>query len=157
MRRVLLSLVVAAHHVVFAQSTPATTAAEVRSARVAQNAAIAARNADSVASFWIDDVAVTAGLGYVLRGRTAYRAAFGHDAPMLYSRIPERIEVSQNWPLAWEEGRWTATATGQKEPIMAGRYSAQWVKQNGRWLIRSEVFVALTCSGPACQWPLRLQ
>jgi hypothetical protein len=34
--------------------------------------------------------------------------------------------------------------------VIGGRYSAQWVKRGGRWLIRSEVFVALTCDGAGC-------
>jgi hypothetical protein len=35
--------------------------------------------------------------------------------------------------------------------VIGGRYSAQWVKRDGRWLIRSEVFVALTCAGAGCE------
>lgn len=130
--------------------------ADIRRAREAQNAAIAARNADSVASFWIEDVTVSAGLGYVVRGRAAYKAAFGQDAPMVYSRVPEKIVSSPHWPLAWEEGAWTGVPSGAVTPIIGGRYSAQWVKQNGRWMIRSELFVALECSGVACGWPIRL-
>lgn len=158
MRSVLFSfcLLVVSGSAGLAQST-ATAEREIRAARTAQNAAIAARNADSVASFWIDDVTVTAGLGYVVRGRVAYKAAFGQDAPMTYSRITERVEVSGTWPLAWEEGKWSGTAGEQTAPLLGGRYSAQWVKQNGRWLIRSEVFVALNCTGAACSWPIRLQ
>ena len=34
--------------------------------------------------------------------------------------------------------------------VIGGRYSAQWVKRGDQWLIRSEVFVALTCSGVGC-------
>jgi hypothetical protein len=34
--------------------------------------------------------------------------------------------------------------------VIGGRYSVQWVKRDGRWLIRSEVFVALTCAGTGC-------
>ena len=56
-------------------------------------------------------------------------------------------------PSAWETGSWTGYRSGQSGPaLLAGRYSAQWVKQNGRWLIRSELFVALDCSGAACAW-----
>lgn len=39
--------------------------------------------------------------------------------------------------------------------LLRGRYSAQWVKRDGRWLIHSEVFIAPECSGPACSWPTR--
>ena len=31
--------------------------------------------------------------------------------------------------------------------VISGRYSAQWVKRDGNWLIRSEVFVALDGAG----------
>ena len=131
---------------------------DIRAARLAQNAAIEARNADSVATFWTEDVAVTSGLGFVLRGREAYKGAFGHDAPMLYTRTPDSITVSATWPLAWEEGTWTGTATaGQPAPSMRGRYSAQWVKENDRWRIRAELFVALECTGAACSFPVRLR
>ena len=33
---------------------------------------------------------------------------------------------------------------------VAGRYSAQWVKRDGKWLIRGEVYVALTCADVGC-------
>jgi len=132
--------------------------AAIRAARSAQNAAIAAQDADSVAAFWTEDVSVTAGLGFVLRGREAYKTAFGHDAPMIYKRSPEKIVVSSKWPLAWEEGTWRGSAAnGQQRTNLGGRYSAQWVKENGRWLIRSELFVALDCSGDACGFPIRLR
>ena len=141
-----------------AQSSQPAPDIAIRNARLAQNAAIAARNADSVASFWVEDVAITAGLGFVLRGRNAYRAAFGSDAAMLYVRTPTRIVVSNNWPLAWEEGTWTGTASGvQSTPTLSGRYSAQWVNEDGRWRIRSELFVTLECTAAACQFPITLR
>jgi ketosteroid isomerase-like protein len=141
-----------------AQASLPSPEQEIRAARVAQNAAIAARNADSVAAFWTEDVSVTAGLGFVLRGRAAYKGAFGHDAPMLYTRTPESIRASATWPLAWEEGTWTGTATvGQPQQSMTGRYSAQWVKEDDRWRIRAELFVALECTGAACSFPVRLR
>ncbi len=158
MAALLLATVIVACSPPRAQSPLASPENAIRAARLAQNAAIAARNADSVAAFWIEDVSVTAGLGFIVRGRESYKSAFGKDAPMLYSRLPEKIQVSRKWPLAWEEGVWTGTAsTGQPAPGLGGRYSAQWVKQNGRWQIRSELFVALDCSGSACDFPLRLK
>jgi hypothetical protein len=74
---------------------------------------------------------------------------------MLYERLPSTIVVSEHWPLGYEEGTWTGRAAqGVAPALIAGRYSAQWAKVGGRWLIRSEVFVALTCSGVACRWPI---
>ena len=139
-------------------STSSADEAAIRAARVAQNAAIAAQDADSVATFWTEDVAVTAGLGFVLRGREAYKSAFGHDAPMIYKRSPEKIIVSAKWPLVWEQGTWTGNATNSQQGTnLRGQYSAQWVKENGRWLIRSELFVALDCNGNPCDFPIRLR
>jgi hypothetical protein len=40
---------------------------------------------------------------------------------------------------------------GDGPAVVEGRYSAQWVKRGGKWLIRSEVFVALTGSGLGLQ------
>lgn len=141
-----------------AQSTQLAPEAAIRTARLAQNAAIAARDADSVATFWTDDVTVTAGLGFTLRGRETYRAAFGNDAPMLYTRTPDKIVVSKQWPLAWEEGTWIGRAgAGHPPATISGRYSAQWVRQGERWQIRSELFVAVDCTGSACEFPITLR
>lgn len=59
-------------------------------------------------------------------------------------RESSTVNVSPNWPLAYEEGRWSGHAgSADSKPILSGKYAAQWVKRNGQWLIRSEVFVAL--------------
>jgi hypothetical protein len=34
--------------------------------------------------------------------------------------------------------------------VMSGRYSAQWVKREEAWLIRSEIFVAINCNEEGC-------
>ena len=131
-------------------------AAKIRAARAAQNQAIAARDLDRVASFWIDDVQVTAGLGFTLRGRDVYRHAFLADSAMVYKRDTETIQVNSRWPIAWETGSWTGRLAGQSgAPVLSGRYAAQWIEDSGQWQIRSELFVALQCSGVGCNWPPR--
>lgn len=127
----------------------------MRAARAAQNAAIIARDFDRVASYWTDSVTLTAGLGTELRGRVAYRRAFEQDAAITYERTPKEVEVSANWPLAWERGSWTGRGSGggNAVPRISGSYAAQWIKVGGRWLIRSELFVATSCQGVACRWP----
>ena len=130
-------------------------AADIRAARAAQNDAIASHDLERVAAFWVDDVQVTAGLGFTLHGRDAYRQAFLADTGMIYRREPGEVNVSANWPVAWETGAWTGRRGQRGAPLLAGRYAAQWFKQGGRWRIRSEVFVALECSGVACGWPAR--
>ena len=130
--------------------------AAIRAARDQQNTAIAARDLDRVASFWYEDIHVTAGLGLAFHGRDLYRQAFVLDSAISYRRDPEAIVVSSHWPLALESGTWTGRWHGASgAPAISGRYSAQWVKIQGHWLIRSELFVALDCVGQACMWPAR--
>ena len=70
---------------------------------------------------------------------------------LVYQRLTEDVTVSAKWPLAFETGRWEGRLGTPGGPVViAGRFSAQWVKRDGQWLIRSEVFVALTCSGAGC-------
>lgn len=132
-------------------------AADIRLARTAQNKAIADHDFEAAASVWTEDVTMRRALGHAVTGRSAYRdmllsASSGQD-PIIYQRTAVTVDVSDRWPLAYEEGRWSGhlgNADGQ--PVISGRYAAQWVKRDGRWLIRSEVFVALTCEGAGCQF-----
>ena len=129
---------------------------ELRAARIAQNAAIAAGELDAAAAFWTDDVTVRRALGQPLSGRAEARRALEPAAPpaprLVYQRLTHEVVVSAQWPLAFETGTWEGhlqSAAGAT--VIAGRFSAQWVKRDNRWLIRSEVFVALTCSEIGCQ------
>jgi len=128
----------------------------VRAARRAQNEAIAAGDLDRAATFWTDDVTVRRALGQPLSGRSDARHALDPAAPpaprLVYQRVTRDVDVSAQWSLAFETGTWEGrleSATGP--PVIGGRFSAQWVKRDGRWLIRSEVFVALTCAGIGCE------
>ncbi len=134
-------------------------ASAVRSARATQNTAIAAHDLDRAASFWTEDVVIRSGLGRVVQGRANYRAAMAADSATVFRREPDRVDVSGNerWPLAFESGTWIGRGTRDGQPLIRGRYAAQWIKRDGRWLIRAEVFVALGCSGEACSRPLAVQ
>ena len=132
---------------------PADDAAEVRRARVAQEKAIVDGDLATVAAYWTPDVQIRRGLGAVLIGRDAYLTLFDATTQpkVVYTRRPIAVEVSHHWPLAFETGEWSAHEQRPSAPaIIRGRYSAQWVKREGRWLIRSEVFVALSCAGSGC-------
>lgn len=124
----------------------------IRRNRLEQNAAIARGDLDAIAAFWTDDVTICRGLGLQLAGKAAYRKLFEDDATtpdkIVYQRIPKTIEASQVWPLAFESGAWMGhLRTAEGPVVIQGRYSAQWVKRAGHWLIRSEVYVALSGSG----------
>ena len=142
-----------------AAGSPTTTSeqAAVREARLHQNAAIATHRIDEIASYWTDDVTICRGLGFQLAGKAAYRKLFEDDDPtspdqIVYERNPTSIEVASAWPLAFETGVWKGHRAKPTGPVvLQGRYSAQWVKRAGHWLIRSEVFVALKGEGPGLQ------
>jgi ketosteroid isomerase-like protein len=140
----------------FATSVMATTTTEqslIKHARLRQNAAIASHNLDAIASYWTDDVTICRGLGLHATSKAAYLKLFEEDDPtskdvIIYERIPISIETSPVWPLAFETGTWKGHLGNAKGPtVIQGRYSAQWVKRANKWLIRSEVFVALAGFG----------
>ena len=125
--------------------------ATIRRERTAQNAAIASADFDRIASFWVDDVMVTAGLGSLISGKDQYRAAFAADSALKYERLTTSVDLSDAWPLALERGTWRGWDDSGRSRIN-GQYAAQWVKLDGEWKIRSELFVALGCAGEACGW-----
>jgi ketosteroid isomerase-like protein len=129
----------------------------VRAARRAQNKAIASGDVEHVAEFWTDDVEIRRGLGPLIVGRDAYRQLWiitgDPDSALVYQRESVTVTISSAWPLAYESGTWAGHLGGVNGPaVIGGNYAAQWVKREGRWLIRGEVFVALTCAGRGCAY-----
>ena len=103
------------------------------------------------AEYWTDDVTARRGLGAAIEGRAAYAHLIESNSGIVYQRNTVGVDVSNRWPLAFETGKWSGHAGNISGPeLVAGRYSAQWVKRDGRWLIRAEVFVALTCKESGC-------
>ena len=146
----------------YSVTTPSSVAAPsediaIKQARLQQNAAIAKHDVDAIASYWTDDVTICRGLGLQLAGKAAYRKLFEGDDPtskdvIIYERIPNSIESSGLWPLAFETGTWKGHLGNTQGPVVIqGRYSAQWVKRADKWLIRSEVYVALEGAGTGLQ------
>jgi ketosteroid isomerase-like protein len=128
----------------------------IEQARLRQNAAIVRGDLDEISAYWTDDVTICRGLGAQLAGKPAYLELFAADAKsaekIVYQRRPTSIEVSTVWPLAFETGQWQGHLGSEQGPtVIGGQYSAQWVKRGDRWLIRSEVFVALEGSGSGLQ------
>jgi ketosteroid isomerase-like protein len=144
---------------VLAEDPPSAATRErtaIEQARLRQNAAIVQGNLDEIASYWTDDVTICRGLGAQLAGKSAYLELFAADAKssarVVYQRRATSIDVSSVWPLAFETGQWEGHLGSEQGPVViGGRYSAQWVKRGDRWLIRSEVFVALDGSGTGLQ------
>ena len=116
----------------------------IRKTRQTSNEAIAKRDVDGIAKFWVDDYVVIRGSGVVARGKepnkTEWKRIFTETPQTYFERLPSEIIVSKNNPnLAWETGEWKGFNTYSK----GGRYSAQWKKKDGEWKLQAELFVAL--------------
>lgn len=121
----------------------------IRSARLASNQAIQARDLDALTQFWEPEIQVTTSSGSHLSGSEAYRAAFQKQfvkfADISYVRTPTTIKIDQEGSKAAESGQWTGKykdADGVKE--VKGTYMAMWRWNGLVWLIRSELYVALS-------------
>jgi ketosteroid isomerase-like protein len=129
--------------------------AEILEARAASNEAIAAHDLNAVTGFWTDDIVMTAGSGTGAIGTDAWREVLGQQferyPDVVYVRTPERIELSDVGPLAAEHGRWVGRWTADDGPVESGgTYGAMWRREGGRWRIRAQLFVTLTCTGNGC-------
>lgn len=132
--------------------------AAIREARKVQTQAIARSDLDTVVRYWDPDITIRRALGHPVNGAAAARKLL-EPAPnanpasaIVYQRESTSVTVSPNWPLAYEEGRWSGHAgSAEAKPILSGKYAAQWVKRDGVWLIRSEVFVAIDCADAGCK------
>lgn len=124
----------------------------IRRLRADFNRAIAAHDVSALPKFWREDVHVTTGAGRQLSGRDAVRAAFEAifaDATFItYTRTPGKVELSASGVRAAESGHWLGQwkkPDGMME--WRGTYLVMWRKEDGQWLIQSELYVSLRCSG----------
>ncbi len=123
------------------------------------NIALRGRQLDKFAAFFTDDVIVVGGAGGATSGKAELRAriaqAFGDKSFVTYVRTPATVRVAtaaDSGLRAAEQGRWTGTWRDSRgETRWSGDYMAQWVKTPAGWRIRAEVYVSLTCLGPACR------
>ena len=121
--------------------------AAIRARRLAYNQAIADRRADALPGFVVPGfVEVTSGGGITIgadKVRGSYAAVeFRDPAFITYERHTQSIAISANGSVAVERGRWiaryrTATTT---EARASGLYQAGWVKQDGVWRVRTEIY-----------------
>ena len=131
-----------------------TNAQAIRAVREISNAAIADRDLGTLRGTWVEDVHVTASSGEVFQGSPemarAFASSFEDPDFGTYRRVPETVSVSEGGGFGAEYGEWVGTwAKSDGEMNVHGVYLAQWQNHEGMWRIRSEVFVALSCTGSA--------
>jgi len=118
---------------------------EILSQREASNQALRAFDEDLNATFSTDDAFITTGAGYLIAGKEALSTYLkSQKGPKMYwIRTPDEVIVNHKTQLAWETGTWKGYYENSESPVVSGKYSAQWTKSSGTWLIRSQLFVTL--------------
>jgi len=113
----------------------------IHEARLSSNAAIARKDVDSVARFWMHDFVQIAGDGSFTKGKAKVAAdwkyMFKHSSPV-FERLPDEITINAAGDMAWEKGTWN-----YKTDKFHGNYSAMWRKIKGEWLTQCEMYVSL--------------
>ncbi|WP_236032626.1 YybH family protein [Algoriphagus pacificus] len=96
-------------------------------------------------TFLTEDVLITTGAGTLLSGKAELISYINNaQGPRMYwVRTPDEVIVNSETKLAWETGTWKGFVEGSEESVVGGKYSAQWTKKSGTWLIQSQLFVTL--------------
>ncbi len=132
--------------------------AAIRSARTELNAALTNRDLETTAKYWLPDVSTTGSDGSSWVGGDqnveGFKEIFNGNRFVSGRRTPNRIEVATGGPKdAAETGiwQWRERAKGQVLTY-GGRYLVMWQLVDGKWRIRSELYVTTSCSGGSgCQ------
>ena len=131
---------------------------EIRRARSDLNEALAERSIARYARYWTKDAVVMwagGGLRIGLHDNAIRMAKTFEDPHFSGKRTSENIEIDNGSPLyASESGVWV-WSEGLKTGGVGtyrGRYLIMWLKTDGQWKIRSELYVETHCSGdPDCK------
>jgi ketosteroid isomerase-like protein len=130
-------------HLASAQNMHSEDIATIKSYRTASNNAIAKHDVDGIAKYWLDDFVQIIGRGVYQTGKdsivASWKALFKSDPKISYVRNPGEIIVSGNDTLAWEQGKWVGIHSYSK----GGNYAAMWIKRNGIWMLKAELYVSL--------------
>lgn len=118
---------------------------EILSQRKASNEALRNFNNELNATFSTEDSFITTGAGTLIAGKDELKQylAFLIGEKMYWIRTPDEVLVNSKTNLAWETGTWKGYYENSEEPVVGGKYSAQWTKASGIWLIKSQLFVTL--------------
>lgn len=113
--------------------------------RKASNQALRNFDHELNAKFSTDDAFITTGLGVLISGKDEQESYLNSlTGPKIYwVRTPDEVIVNPKTQLAWETGTWKGYLEDSDKAVVGGKYSAQWTKASGTWLIRSQLFVTL--------------
>ncbi|MFT3932562.1 MAG: hypothetical protein QM726_03010 [Chitinophagaceae bacterium] len=143
MKPILIVLFILFFHSLIAQNKQSNDVTIIKSYRSASNDAIARHDVNGIAKYWLDDFVQVIGRGIYQTGKDSIKATwtdlFNNNSHVVYVRNPKEIVISNNDTLAWEQGKWIGKHTYSK----GGNYAAMWIKRNGNWMLKAELFVSL--------------
>lgn len=119
----------------------------IRLRRAAFNRALVEGDLAAIGPVLSPDAVLVAGTdSAVIAGRKAqllaWKREFAAADRTVYTRLPERIEVSPIAPIALEHGKWQGvTLSGQA--LAAGSYTAKWRQIGSDWVIEAEIYLTL--------------
>lgn len=147
-----LCLIPAATLLISAGSPP-TDREQVRERRLAYTAAIESRRADLMRSYLTPEMVQLSSNGESFIGQDAVvltysKHEFIDPSFIVYDRIPDTIDISENGRFAVERGHWTGRFRQTDGSVTgnSGLYQAGWIKRDGTWFIRTESYVRLHCA-----------
>lgn len=113
--------------------------------REASNQALQNFDEELNSTFLTDDVLITTGAGTLISGKKELMKYIQESSgPRMYwIRTLNEVIVNSKTNLAWETGNWKGYYENSEESVVGGKYSAQWTKASGTWLIQSQLFVTL--------------
>ena len=116
--------------------------------RSKSNLALKSHHIDTVISLLTDDINIAASNGKIFSGKEefgrALRDVFNTNPDLYYVRSSEEVLLNKDNSIAWEKGNWVALRPESKDwDSYGGLYSAYWIKKDGTWKIKSELFVRL--------------
>ncbi len=131
-----------------AQDVKEVNKEEILKVRAASNLAIKNHQIDVAVSYLTEDSNIAASNGAIFSGRNAFKEAltniFELNPDLYFVRNADEVLINTANTVAWEKGVWLAErpqTVGWKN--YGGNYSAYWVKEDGVWKIKSELFVRL--------------
>jgi hypothetical protein len=113
--------------------------------RQASNEALRSFNEELNNTFMTDEILITTGAGTLISGKAELMEYIKNaKGPRMYwIRTADEVIVNPETQLAWETGTWKGYEEGSPESVVGGKYSAQWTKKSGTWLMQSQLFVTL--------------
>jgi ketosteroid isomerase-like protein len=133
----------------------------IRATRERFNKAIEQQDVDAISPVFAQNYHIITGRSAQSHGADKeyqnWQQLFNNDPTFICRREPREIRTNSEWGLAEELGNWTCNYTVEGEPANATCvYAAKWQRStDGTWLLQSEVFTTMTCTGSAgaCQRP----